>query len=55
MKEATGEVSMTVVTLVAIAVVGGILALFWDNIANSISSLWGQAQTNTGNNVPSGY
>lgn len=29
MKEATGEVSMTVVTLIAIAVIGGILAIFW--------------------------
>ena len=29
MKEATGEVSMTVITLVAIAVIGGILVAFW--------------------------
>ena len=41
MKEATGEVSMTVVTLVAIAVVGGILAFMWPQIKNSISGLWG--------------
>ena len=29
MKEATGEVSMTVIVIVAVAVIGGILALFW--------------------------
>ena len=40
MKEATGEVSMTVVTLVAIAVIGAILASQWGNISNKIGSLW---------------
>ena len=48
MKEATGEVSMTVVTLVAIAVIGAILALFWQPITNKISDLWGSAETSTG-------
>jgi len=47
MKEATGEVSMTVVTLVAIAVIGAILALFWQPITNKISSLWGTGENNT--------
>lgn len=46
MKEATGEVSMTVVTLVAIAVIGAILALFWGPITNKISSLWEQGGNN---------
>ena len=32
MKEATGEVSMTVITLVAIGVIGAIIALFWPQI-----------------------
>ena len=40
MKEATGEVSMTVVTLVAIAVIGAILASQWGNIQNKISGMW---------------
>lgn len=40
MKEATGEVSMTVVTLVAIGVIGAILALMWPNIKNQINNLW---------------
>lgn len=51
MKEATGEVSMTVVTLVAIAVIGAILALFWQPITNKISSLWGTGENNTKGNV----
>ncbi len=41
MKEATGEVSMTVITLVAIAVIGGIIAFMWPTIKNKISGLWG--------------
>jgi len=44
MKEATGEVSMTVVTLVAIAVIGAILAFMWPTIQNSIEGLWGGAE-----------
>lgn len=41
MKEATGEVSMTVITLAAIAIIGGLLAHFWPNIKNTMSNLWG--------------
>ena len=48
MKEATGEVSMTVVTLVAIAVIGGILAIMWTPIKNKITSLWGADAQNCG-------
>lgn len=40
MKEATGEVSMTVITLVAVAVIGAILAFMWPSIKNRINSLW---------------
>ena len=40
MKEATGEVSMTVITLVAIAVIGAILAFMWPTIQGSINGLW---------------
>lgn len=47
MKEATGEVSMTVVTLVAIAVIGAILATQWDTIRNSIADLWNDGEANT--------
>ena len=47
MKEATGEVSMTVVTLVAIAVIGAILATQWDSIKNKINDLWDNGESNT--------
>ena len=52
MKEATGEVSMTVVTLVAIGVIGAILAVMWPTIQNSIEGLWGNAE-NSGTYNPS--
>lgn len=51
MKEATGEVSMTVVTLVAIAVIGAILAAMWPTIKNRVNNLW---DPNGGNNCPAG-
>lgn len=39
MKEATGELNMTVVTVVAIAAVGAFFYAFvWPNIKNSITS-----------------
>ena len=39
MKEATGELNMTVVTVVAIAAVGAFFYAFvWPNIKNSISN-----------------
>lgn len=41
MKEASGEVSMTVVTLIAIAVVGAIVASQWGNISGWITNMWG--------------
>ena len=50
MKEATGEVSMTVVTLVAIAVIGAILAVMWQPITNKISNLWNGSASNVGGN-----
>lgn len=47
MKEATGEVSMTVVTLVAIAVIGAIIAFMWGDIQNKIGELWGSGESKT--------
>ncbi len=41
MKEATGEVSMTVVTLVAIAAIGAVVAFLWPNIKTKLNTLWG--------------
>ena len=50
MKEATGEVSMTMVTIVAIAVIGGILVALWPTITNWINDTFGDMQ-----NCPDGY
>ena len=41
MKEATGELNMTVVTIVAIAAIAGILALMWPSIKKTITGSWG--------------
>lgn len=48
MKEATGEVSMTVITLVAIAVIGAILAVMWPTIKTKITGLWDPGSCPTG-------
>lgn len=32
MKEATGEVSMTLITIIAVGVIGALLAFFWPQI-----------------------
>ena len=47
MKEATGEVSMTIVTLVAIGVIGARLAANWDAIQERINGLWDRGQNQT--------
>lgn len=47
MKEATGEVSMTVITLVAIAVIGAILAMLWPTIKSTITNLWQSGDNET--------
>lgn len=47
MKETTGELNMTVVTIVAIAVLAGILALMWPNITNWIQNSFGVGASNT--------
>lgn len=40
MKEATGEVSMTVIVIVAVAVIGGILAVMWPKLRGTIEKGW---------------
>ena len=47
MKEASGELNMTLVTIVAIAVVGAIFAAFWPTIKKTIDEKWNQGVTNT--------
>ena len=40
MKAATGELNLTVITLIAIAAVIGFFWLMWPNITNSLNSQW---------------
>lgn len=40
MKAATGELNLTVITLIAIAAVIGFFWLMWPNIQQSINSQW---------------
>lgn len=46
MKEATGELNMTVITIIAISVIAGIMALMWPTITNTIKSSWGSTGKN---------
>ena len=48
MKEATGEVSMTVVTLVAIALIGAVLAFVWPTVKTKVNSLWQSSECPAG-------
>lgn len=47
MKEASGELNMTLITIVAIAIIGGIFALFWPKIKDAIDNKWDQGVNNT--------
>ena len=40
MKEASGELNMTLITIVAIAALAAIMAAFWPRIKNTINSKW---------------
>ena len=40
MKAATGELNLTVITIIAIAAVMGFFWLMWPNIQSSINSQW---------------
>lgn len=45
MKEASGELNLTVITLVAIAAVIGFFWLMWPNIKTSINTQWKNIST----------
>ena len=47
MKEAMGELNMTVVTIVAIAAIAAFFALIWPSIRNSITQSWNQINNTT--------
>ena len=46
MKAATGELNLTVITLIAIAAVIAFFWMMWPNIQNSINSQWQDISTN---------
>ena len=48
MKEASGELSMTLVTIIAVGVLVGIFALFWPQIRDAITDRWGTFETDAG-------
>ena len=50
MKEATGEVSMTMITLIAVGVIAAILAFLWPNIQGWIEGEFQQTINQDGNN-----
>lgn len=45
MKAATGELNLTVITLIAIAAVIGFFWLMWGNIQNSLNDQWENIST----------
>jgi hypothetical protein len=49
-KEATGELNMTVITVIAIAAIGGFLMMFLPQIIDTIKANWDASQ-----NCPAGY
>ena len=46
MKEASGELNLTVVTLIAIAVVASIATALWPKVKESINNQWNTISTN---------
>ncbi len=49
MKAATGELNLTVITLIAIAAVIGFFWIMWPNIKSSLNSQWGNISSNDPN------
>ena len=46
MKAATGELNLTVITLIAIAAVIGFFWVMWPNIQNAINTQWANISSN---------
>lgn len=49
MKAATGELQLTVITMIAIAAIIGFFWLMWPSIQNSIKSQWSNISSNDPN------
>ena len=45
MKEASGELNMTLVTIIAIAAIAGLIYVFLPTIKNAINNAWGRADS----------
>lgn len=46
MKEASGELNMTVITIIAIAAIAAFFSMFlWPNIRNSINDQWNRTSS----------
>lgn len=58
MKEATGELNMTVVTIIAIGAIIAFFWVMWPNITNTINGMWksigGETSTTNGQQCPAG-
>ena len=56
MKAASGEVNLTVITLIAIALVAGFFTTYlWPKVQKSINESWGQIEKGGKDNDYSGY
>ena len=51
MKEASGELNMTLITILAVAIIGGIFMALYPSIRNRISSTW----NSTANDMTGSY
>ena len=51
MEKASGELSLTVVTIIAIAAIAGLVALLWPTLSGWINNSFGNV-TNTSLNLP---
>ena len=52
MKEASGELNMTLITIVAIAAIAGLFALLWPKIRDTINSKWDETSNNMNTVTP---
>lgn len=55
MKAATGELNLTVITLIAIAAVIAFFWMMWPNIQNSLNSQWENISDNTCTRYENGH
>ena len=54
MKEATGELNMTVVTIIAIGAIIAFFWVMWPQIKNTISNTWNNVSEGSGESCPAG-